>query len=163
MACRTACQMQNKLPAGESFIRYEFKDHGVGSAAQVESIPMQCMQCGDAPCERVCPTGATYTSEDGIVTIDQGKCIGCKYCMAACPYQVRVVNEQTGTVDKCRFCTVSATHGTQMNTCVTACNFGARLFGDLDDPNSEISVRISETNAQPLAGPLTDTKVFYVR
>ena len=121
------------------------------------------MHCVDAPCQAVCPTGATYTTEDGIVCVDHGRCIGCKYCMAACPYQARVVNEETGAVDKCRFCTVSALDGTEMCTCVTACPTGVRTFGDLDDPNSEISQKIAELNAQPIDGDLTKSKVFYVR
>lgn len=101
---------------------------------------------------------------DGIVEVDEGRCIGCLYCMAACPYQVRVRNAQTGTVDKCRFCTVSAEEsGTKMCTCVEACLTGARIFGDLDDPDSELSRAIARTNAAPIAGDLTESKVFYVR
>ena len=112
----------------------------------------------------MCPTGAAYIGADGIVGVDEGRCIGCKYCMAACPYQVRVHNEKTGTVDKCRFCTVSAeTSGTKMCSCVEACLTGARIFGDLDDPASDISKEIAATNAQPIAGDLTKSKVFYVR
>ena len=130
----------------------------------IETVPLQCMQCEDAPCAAVCPTGAAYIGADGIVGVDEGRCIGCKYCMAACPYQVRVHNEKTGTVDKCRFCTVSAeTSGTKMCSCVEACLTGARIFGDLDDPASDISKEIAATNAQPIAGDLTKSKVFYVR
>ena len=127
-------------------------------------MPKQCNHCADAPCVKVCPTGASYRAEDGTVQIDQDRCIGCKYCMAACPYQVRVRNEETGAVDKCRFCTVSAeTTGTKMCSCVEACLTGARMFGDLDDPDSDISKEIVATNAQPIAGDLTKSKVFYVR
>ena len=112
----------------------------------------------------VCPTGAAYIGADGIVGVDHGRCIGCLYCMAACPYQVRVRNEETGAVDKCRFCTVSAeTTGAKMCSCVEACLTGARMFGDLDDPDSDISKEIVATNAQPIAGDLTKSKVFYVR
>ena len=119
---------------------------------------------GNPLCAAVCPTGAAYIGADGIVGVDEGRCIGCKYCMAACPYQVRVHNEKTGTVDKCRFCTVSAeTSGTKMCSCVEACLTGARIFGDLDDPASDISKEIAATNAQPIAGDLTKSKVFYVR
>ena len=142
-ACRVACQRQNDLLPTQDFIRYEEQD---------------------APCVAVCPTGAAFIGADGIVGVDEGRCIGCKYCMAACPYQVRVHNEKTGTVDKCRFCTVSAeTTGTKMCSCVEACLTGARMFGDLDDPDSDISKEIVATNAQPIAGDLTKSKVFYVR
>lgn len=118
--------------------------------------------------------------------INTKKCIGCYACRVACQRQnnllptedfiryeehevgtypnVRVRNEETGAVDKCRFCTVSAeTTGTKMCSCVEACLTGARMFGDLDDPDSDISKEIVATNAQPIAGDLTKSKVFYVR
>ena len=109
------------------------------------------------------PDGATFTDPDGIVRVDPERCIGCKYCMAACPYQARVVDHRTGVVDKCRFCTLYAPLEEGMSTCLTACPAGVRMFGDLDDPESEISKRIVETNAQPIAGDLTKSKIFYVR
>ena len=107
-ACRVACQRQNNLLPTEDFIRYEEHEVGTYPNVRVETVPLQCMHCEDAPCVAVCPTGAAFIGADGIVGVDEGRCIGCKYCMAACPYQVRVHNEKTGTVDKCRFCTVSA-------------------------------------------------------
>ena len=132
--------------------------------AEGQRNAITCRHCEDAPCVGVCPTGAAYIGADGIVGVDHGRCIGCLYCMAACPYQVRVRNEETGAVDKCRFCTVSAeTTGTKMCSCVEACLTGARMFGDLDDPDSDISKEIVATNAQPIAGDLTKSKVFYVR
>ena len=163
-ACRMACQMINKLEPEEAFISYKEIEQGTYPSVYAETVPVQCMHCEDAPCVAVCPTGAAYIGADGIVGVDEGRCIGCKYCMAACPYQVRVHNEKTGTVDKCRFCTVSAeTSGTKMCSCVEACLTGARIFGDLDDPASDISKEIAATNAQPIAGDLTKSKVFYVR
>lgn len=162
-ACRIACQNQNHLPADVSFVDFHEFERGAFPCVKVETVPTQCMHCEDAPCQAVCPTGATFTDPDGIVRIDPERCIGCKYCMAACPYQARVVNEETGAVDKCRFCTVSALDGTEMCTCVTACPTGVRIFGDLDDPESEVSKAIAETNAQPIDGDLTAAKIFYVR
>lgn len=162
-ACRIACQNQNHLPADVSLIDFHEFERGAQPCVRVETVPTQCMHCEDAPCQSVCPTAATYTDPDGIVRIDPEKCIGCKYCMAACPYGARVVNEETGAVDKCRFCTVSALDGTEMCTCVTACPTGVRVFGDLDDPESEVSKQIAELNAQPIDGDLTEAKVFYVR
>ena len=162
-ACRVACQRQNDLLPTQDFIRYEEKETGTYPNVSIETVPLQCMHCEDAPCVAVCPTGAAYKGADGVVAVDEGRCIGCKYCMAACPYQVRVVNEKTGTVDKCRFCTVSALSGAKMCSCVEACLTGARIFGDLDDPESELSKAIVELNAQPSAGDLTKAKVFYVR
>ena len=163
-ACRTACQRQNSLLPEQAFIRYEHKETGDFPNTSIENVPLQCMHCEDAPCAKVCPTGAAHMGADGIVSVDTGRCIGCLYCMAACPYQVRVRNPETGTVDKCRFCTVSAEQtGTKMCTCVEACLTGARIFGDLDDPNSEIVKEIARTNAQPIAGDLTKSKIYYVR
>lgn len=163
-ACRVACQMVNGLESDEAFIKFDEMEQGAYPNVYAEVVPVQCMHCEDAPCEAVCPTHATYTTDSGVVLVDEERCIGCKYCMAACPYQVRVHNEKTGTVDKCRFCTVSAeTSGTKMCSCVEACLTGARIFGDLDDPASDISKEIAATNAQPIAGDLTKSKVFYVR
>ena len=163
-ACRMACQMINKLEPEEAFISYKEIEQGTYPSVYAETVPVQCMHCENAPCQQVCPTHATYTTESGVVLVDEEKCIGCKYCMAACPYQVRVRNEETGAVDKCRFCTVSAeTTGTKMCSCVDACLTGARIFGDLDDSDSEISKEIARTGAAPIAGDLTRAKIYYVR
>ncbi len=162
-ACRTACQVQNNLLPSEAFIRFEQHESGTYPAARLATVPLQCMQCSDAPCVQVCPTGASHRTEDGIVTVDHGRCIGCKYCMAACPYQVRTQNEETGVVDKCRLCTASAQEGTAMSSCVEVCPVKARIFGDLDNPESELSKAIVERNAMPLASDLTQANVWYVR
>ena len=162
--CRIACQTQNHLSAESSFVRFEQRETGVYPQVGVETIPIQCMHCDDAPCAAVCPTGAAKKGADGIVEVDQGRCIGCLYCMAACPYQVRVRDSRTGVVDKCRFCEVSNyITGIQKTTCVSACPTQARIFGDLDDPQSEISKSLSSLGGRPLAGDLTQVKVFYVR
>ena len=164
-ACRTACQRQNGLDPTDSFIRFEEREVGEYPSVSVEHVPLQCMHCEDAPCASVCPTGAAHIGPDGIVEVDQGRCIGCLYCMAACPYQVRVHNKVSGAVEKCKFCHswVYEHPETPSNTCVTACVTGCRIFGDLDDPNSELSRAIVEKNALPIAGDLTKAKIFYVR
>lgn len=162
-ACRIACQMVNGLDHEEAFIKFDEVEQGAYPNVYAEVVPVQCMHCEDAPCVSVCPTGAAKYGTDGIVEVDQGRCIGCLYCVAACPYQVRVRNSQTGAVDKCRFCTVAADDGTKMCSCVEACLTGCRIFGDLDDPNSEISKAIIETGAAPIAGDLTKAKIYYVR
>lgn len=163
-ACRTACQRQNGLLPDEAFIRFEEREQGTYPAVSVDHLSLQCMHCEDAPCVSVCPTGASHIGPDGIVTVDHGKCIGCLYCVAACPYQVRVRNSKTGGVDKCRFCNVSNyENGTKMATCVTACPTGVRIFGDLDDPDCELVKEINRTHAEPIAGDLTESKVYYVR
>ncbi len=163
-ACRTACQHRNGLLPDEAFIRYELRENGVFPSVHVESVPLQCMHCEDAPCASVCPTGAASVGPDGIVLVDQGRCIGCLYCMAACPYQVRVRNSETGAVDKCRFCVSSDEEGAVSScNCVSACPNGVRIFGDLDDPESDISREIARTGAAPISGDLTRAKIYYVR
>ena len=165
-ACRVACQMVNGLESDEAFIKFDEMEQGVYPNVYAEVVPVQCMHCEDAPCVHVCPTGASYRDpETNIVLVDREKCIGCKYCMAACPYQVRVHNAVTGAVEKCKFCHhwVYEHPETPSNTCVTACVTGCRIFGDLDDPECELSRAIVEKNAQPIMGDLTKSKIFYVR
>ena len=164
-ACRTACQRQNGLDAEVDYIRYEEVETGIFPTVGHENVPLQCMHCEDAPCVAVCPTGASYIDETGVVAVDEGKCIGCRYCMAACPYQVRVHNKVSGAVEKCKFCHhwVYEHPETPSNTCVSACPTHCRIFGDLDDPQSELSHAVVEKNALPISGDLTKAKIFYVR
>ena len=164
-ACRTACQRQNGQDPAVDYIRYEEREVGTLPNVACETVPLQCMHCEDAPCVKVCPTGASSIDENGVVTVDENKRIGCKYCMAACPYPVRVHNAVTGAVEKCKFCHhwVYEHPETPSNTCVTACVTGCRIFGDLDDPECELSRAIVEKNAQPIMGDLTKSKIFYVR
>lgn len=161
-ACRVACQRQNDLLPTQDFIRYEEHETGTYPNVAIETVPLQCMHCEDAPCAAVCPTGAAYIGADGIVGVDEGRCIGCKYCMAACPYGARIQIKKTGVIEKCRFCWYEGEPGNPPR-CVGTCISGARLFGDLDDPQSEICQEIARTNAQPLAGDLTTAKIYYVR
>ncbi|AJC12128.1 MAG: 4Fe-4S dicluster domain-containing protein [Berryella intestinalis] len=160
-ACRLACQMKNELEVKESFIHYEDVEKGKFPRVYAEVVPMQCMHCEDAPCQTVCPTHATYTTDDGVVLVEEERCIGCKYCMAVCPYHARVQIESTGVIEKCRFCYENGEVGKP--SCVSTCISKARIFGDLDDPESEISKAIVAHNALPLAGNLTESKIFYVR
>ena len=160
-ACRLACQMKNELEPEETFIKYDMLERGTYPSVHAEVVPSQCMHCEDAPCQKVCPTHATYTTDDGVVLVDPERCIGCKYCMAACPYGSRIQIEATGIIEKCRFCYHDGQVGSP--ACVGTCVTGARVFSDLDDPESEISKAIAKTNALPIAGDLTKSKIFYVR
>lgn len=161
-SCRIACQMKNELASNEGFIHFEHLETGTYPSVSAEVVPMQCMHCDDAPCQAVCPTRATYTTDTGTVLVDESLCIGCKYCMVACPYQARIQIEESGIVEKCRFCWEEGKPG-DPPACVNTCIAKARIFGDLDDPESEISKEIVRRNAQPLAGNLTQVKLFYVR
>ena len=161
-ACRMACQMINKLEPEEAFISYKEIEQGTYPSVYAETVPVQCMHCENAPCQQVCPTHATYTTDSGVVLVDEEKCIGCKYCMAACPYGVRIQIEKTGVIEKCRFCWYEGEPGNPP-ACVGTCISCARIFGDLDDPDSEINQAIAKYHAQPLADNLTVSKIYYVR
>ncbi len=121
------------------------------------SLPVMCQHCADPPCVDVCPTGASFKRADGIVLVDKHSCIGCRYCMLACPYKARsfihepLEDQKThaprgkGTVESCTFCVHRVDDGKQP-ACVEACaddGGGAMLFGDLNDPGSEISKRVA--------------------
>ena len=160
-ACRVACQRQNNLLPTEDFIRYEEHEVGTYPNVRVETVPLQCMHCEDAPCVAVCPTGAAYIGADGIVGVDHGRCIGCLYCMAACPYTgVRSFNweepkyhmdyavggkdvpaHQKHVVEKCTFCKNLIDRGEEP-ACMQLCPGRARYWGDLDDPDSAVSKAI---------------------
>ena len=162
-ACAVACKEAHGTPPGitRSHVKREFE--GEYPDATMHIVPMLCMHCENPPCVEACPTeGATYKREDGIVVVDKEKCIGCKYCMAACPYGVRIQIEKTGVIEKCRFCWDGEKPGNPP-ACVGTCISGARIFGDLDDPDSEINQAIAKYHAQPLADNLTVSKIYYVR
>ena len=140
------------------------------------SLPMMCQHCAEPPCVDVCPTGASFKRDDGIVLVDKHICIGCRYCMMACPYNARsfihepLTDQKShaprgkGTVESCTLCVHRVDDG-QSPACVEACQAeggGAMLFGDLNDPNSEISKRIAEYATQQIRGDLgTDPGVRY--
>ncbi|MFR3092799.1 MAG: 4Fe-4S ferredoxin [Eggerthella lenta] len=153
-ACRTACQRQNDLLPDESFIRFEEREVGKYPNVTVEHIPLQCMHCEDA---LALPRGAA-TWPDGIVGwITAGHRLSVLH--GRCPYQVRTRNSRPKWL-----CTLSSyENGTKMCSCVDACLTGARIFGDLDDSDSEISKEIARTGAAPIAGDLTRAKIYYVR
>ena len=137
-ACRIACQMKNHLEPTESFITYHELETGEFPNVYAEVVPTQCMHCEDAPCAAVCPTHATYVTDSGVVLVDEEKCIGCKYCMMACPYGVRSWNAAESVVEKCTLCAHLSKNG-ELPMCVRTCSAGARFYGDIDDPSSDAS------------------------
>jgi tetrathionate reductase subunit B len=122
-----------------------------------------CNQCDVAPCVEVCPVQATVRrDQDGVVIMYYGKCIGCGMCIAACPYDARFFNPFRNTAEKCDFCAARIDQGLEP-ACVQACVSGALIFGDLDDPASEISRRLAKTASTVIKPELgTKPKVFYV-
>jgi Fe-S-cluster-containing dehydrogenase component len=144
-ACVEACRLENGLSEGQSYIRILQK----GGQAAPWFVPIQCQHCATPPCATVCPTKATYTQDDGVVLVNPRLCVGCKYCMTACPYQARIFDEERGVVDKCWLC-LDRIHDGKPPACVQACVVGARSFGRTDNPDSEVSNLIASGRARPL-------------
>ena len=154
--CVTACNKENglsggTLPTDSQWIRkIEIKDI---SSGRETSLPMMCQHCEEPPCVDVCPTGASFKRADGIVLVDKHRCIGCRYCMMACPYKARSfvheplhdqkpdVPRGKGTVESCTLCVHRIDKG-QQPACAQACPNKAILFGNLNDANSEIAKKI---------------------
>src|SRR5260370_276276 len=99
--------------------------------------PEQCHHCEAPACVRVCPTGASYQRADGVVAVNPSECVGCRYCMIACPYDARFFREDLGVVEKCDLCAHRLDRG-ELPACVETCPSKVRVFGDLNDPTSEI-------------------------
>jgi tetrathionate reductase subunit B len=125
-------------------------------------VPKLCNQCEHPPCVQVCPVGATFRTPDGVVLIDHDYCIGCQYCVQACPFGVREFNREYGVTDKCTWCYHRITRGLRP-ACVEACPVNARIFGDQNDPESPISKFIRENRTRVLKPEMgTSPNVFYV-
>ena len=148
-ACRVACQNQNHLRAHEAYNHLEEREYGSFPDYTREFLPVQCQHCADPPCATVCPTLATYIHPSGVVLINEMLCVGCKYCVVACPYQARVFNEERGVAGKCSLCLDRVLQG-ELPACVQACLPGARVFGRTDDPESEVSKLLATGRARPL-------------
>ena len=209
-ACSVACKAENNVPHGspeEQKRMIEPYWHKVIAASSgkyptvhIEFIPMPCMHCEHPPCVTVCPAKATYKREDGIVMQHFRRCIGCKYCIVACPYGSRSFNykEQEeeeyhrpdppldksyvgpwpfphrmhGVVEKCTFCFHRIDKGVRegkkigvevVPACVEACPTNARVFGDLDDPQSEVSRQLASRSWFRLKEELdTEPQVLYL-
>ncbi len=167
--CMEACRETNQVPeyGWRTKILERRLPAGDGQGYR-EFLPILCNHCNNPPCVRVCPTRATYKDEHtGIVRMDYRKCIGCKTCMVACPYDMRYFNEEKRAVDKCDFCWESRlSKGLKLPACVEACPAGVRVFGDLADPDSQVFQMIhSETRVVWVLRPETGARpnVFYTK
>jgi molybdopterin-containing oxidoreductase family iron-sulfur binding subunit len=184
-----ACKQANRTPPGVFWSRVLRGETGEFPNSVRQALPVLCMQCEEPDCMKVCPTGATYQTEDKIVRVDKDKCIGCKYCMMACPYGARYSVQEwksyfppglplsdyerfakqeweekrgLGVATKCDFCIDRRAEGREP-ACVQSCPGKARVFGDLDDPESEISYLIKTKRGfvlRPEVG--TEPKVYYL-
>ncbi|MGI2261120.1 4Fe-4S dicluster domain-containing protein [Shewanella sp. GXUN23E] len=165
-ACSQACRQTNQVPEGVS--RLEIVRSGPHGEYPNQSYHFErhsCQHCDHAPCVKVCPTGAAYKDEQtGIVKVNDWKCVGCLYCIAACPYKVRFINPVTKAADKCDFCFESRLVNGQPPACVTACPTQALIFGDLNDQHSEL---YSQLRSNPVSRDKlslgTAPKLFKIR
>jgi tetrathionate reductase subunit B len=172
--CAVACKSENGVRLGGFRSHVMEKETGKYPEVTRNFLPRLCNHCENPPCQKVCPVGATYKREDGLVDINKNKCIGCRYCMVACPYGARYFNPRRdsneaqlfpariyGTVDKCNFCTHRVDNSV-VPACVNACLANARIFGDVNDPESEIG---KAKNSEQLVSLLpefdTNPSVFY--
>jgi [DsrC]-trisulfide reductase subunit O len=170
--CVDACQRENGLPttpmptSAQWIRKIEIKEIKTGRTA---SLPVMCQHCAEPPCVDVCPTGASFKRADGIVLVDRHSCIGCRYCMMACPYKARsFVHEDLGDqkpdvprgkgcVESCTMCVHRIDAGGKTTACAEACTkagHGAIVFGDLNDPDSEISLRVRAVQTSALRADL---------
>lgn len=144
-------------PGGVAFNRVRSYEVGEYPDSKTVNFPMSCMHCDTAECVTVCPTGASYKrAEDGIVLVDQDKCMGCNLCAWACPYGARELDEASGTMKKCTLCIdriydEALPEAERQPACVLTCPTGARAFGDFDDPDSHVSRSVEARGGrQPL-------------
>lgn len=162
-SCTVACKFENNINLGNYWNRVlAIGPTGEYPETEMYWLPMQCQQCENAPCISVCPTGASYRDDkDGVVLVDKEKCIGCQYCMYACPYGVRNFNKEEGVVEKCTLCNhlTALSDGNEnpedtsdpehaVPPCVHNCSCGARYFGDLDDPESAAAKAIAAAGGE---------------
>lgn len=187
-ACTVACNVENKLPPGVVYRDMMEKESGEYPSVGLSIIPRPCLQCDNPPCVRVCPVSATWKSADGIIEMDYIKCVGCRYCMVACPYGARIVDlgrltslsedlptyeynkkwirkphkSPINNVRKCHFCQDRISKG-NLPACVVACVGRASYFGDRTNPNSLVSGLIRKPNVMVLKKELgTKPAVYYL-
>jgi len=141
-ACSTACKSENEVPLSVNRTYVKYVDVGEFPEARRAFQVTRCNQCADAPCVTACPTSAMYKRPDGIVDFDKNACIGCKACMAACPYDAIFINPNDHTAEKCNFCAHRIDVGLEP-ACAVVCPTEAIMIGDLDDPTSRVSQMVN--------------------
>jgi len=166
--CIDACKKTNDVPdyGFRTRILEKLSPDAIGRKRGY--MPILCNHCNDAPCVRACPTHATYKDPvNGIVRMDSKKCIGCKTCMLACPYDARYFNDERHAVDKCDFCyETRLSQGQKLTACAAICPTGARIFGDISDPDNVVYKMVHQIERdvwvlRPDVG--TKPNVFYMK
>jgi len=160
-ACVLACKNENNVPEGfcRDWIVQEVHGTFPDLTAQIRSE--RCHHCTNAPCVSVCPTGASYQGDGGIVQVTHDKCTGCKACIAACPYDARYVHPD-GYVDKCTFCAHRVARGDNP-ACVSVCPTDSLAFGDLMDDDSPVSALLASRRFEVLlADAGTQPNLFFL-
>ncbi|HMD36640.1 MAG TPA: NrfD/PsrC family molybdoenzyme membrane anchor subunit [Vicinamibacterales bacterium] len=161
-ACTIACKAEHQIPIGVNRCWVKTVEEGSFPRTQRFFFPVLCNQCDAAPCMHICPTRALYRRRDGIVDLDPAACIGCRACMVACPYDQLFIDPNTHTAEKCNFC-ANRVEQQLLPACVSVCPTECRIFGDLDDPASEVA-RIAQQQGVAVRKPEKGTmpKVFYL-
>ena len=161
-ACTIACKAEHEIPVGVNRCWVKTVEKGRFPETRRFFFPVLCNQCDEAPCAKICPTNALFKRRDGIVDLHGDSCIGCRACMVACPYDQLFIDPNTRTAEKCNFC-ANRVENELLPACVSVCPTECRIFGDLDDPSSEVA-KIALMEAMSVRKPEKGTipKVFYL-
>jgi len=162
MDCVVACKTENSVPEGLNRDWIAYDTAGQFPTLQMEIRSERCNHCDNPPCVYCCPTGASHINDIGnVVLVEHSVCIGCKACVASCPYDARFVHPD-GYVDKCTFCIHRVEQGLNP-ACVSVCPTYCMYFGDLDDINSEVSRMLAARKHHPLLSEAgTKPRIFYL-
>ncbi|ACD94885.1 4Fe-4S dicluster domain-containing protein [Trichlorobacter lovleyi] len=164
MACIVACKAENNVPPEQFRTRVLEKTEGQFPNLRTELRSELCNHCDNPPCVYNCPTRASYKSRlSGLVLLDKKRCVGCKACVAACPYDARYIDHNKGFADKCTFCDHRIKEGKEP-ACVATCIGKSRIFGDLNDPKSPVRLALKGHHAElPMKSAGTEPRVYYIR
>ena len=161
-ACTVACKSEHDIPIGVNRTHVKYIEKGQFPNSTREFSVHRCNHCADAPCVEICPTTALYDRADGIVDFDSDRCIGCKSCMQACPYDALYIDPDTHTAAKCNYCAHKVDYGYEP-ACVVVCPVEAIISGDLDDPTSNISHLVkNEKTMTRKPEKLTVPNLYYI-